>query len=211
MKNKIFIIIILILSSCFSNASPEIHRQTIYCLARDLMIPKPGNSSGQAEGTGAFGQRSGCHPAGNRRVLEIMNTDATVIAVVLNINMPTKKGCTDIISMRLYDFHCITGQKSYPGLPPGDIPFLDCIPALGSKLATGLKTDASVYGPAGKQTEMSGLKKHKLWFYFGVPDILPPTPKEAFNKPSAKISEICRKFLFLPLITQIVADNKIRL
>jgi hypothetical protein len=70
--------------------------------------------------------------------------------------------------LRLYDFYGITGPKSYPELPVGDISFLDCIPALGSKLATGLTTDASVYGPAGKLTEMSGLKKHKLWFYFGI-------------------------------------------
>ena len=75
--------------------------------------------------------------------------------------------------LRLYDFYGITGPISYPELPPGDISFLDCIPALGSKLATGLTTDASVYGPAGKPTEMSGPKKHKLWFYFGVPDINP--------------------------------------
>ena len=70
--------------------------------------------------------------------------------------------------LRLYNFYGITGPKSYPELPVGDISFLDCIPALGSKLATGLTTDASVYGPAGKPTEMSGPKKHKLWFYFGV-------------------------------------------
>jgi hypothetical protein len=73
--------------------------------------------------------------------------------------------------LRLYGFYGITGPKSYPELPVGDISFLDCIPALGSKLATGLTTDASVYGPAGRMTEMSGPKKHKLWFYFGVPDI----------------------------------------
>jgi hypothetical protein len=70
--------------------------------------------------------------------------------------------------LRLYDFYGITGPKSYPELPVGNISFLDGIPALGSKLATGLTTDASVYGPAGKPTEMSGPKKHKLWFYFGV-------------------------------------------
>jgi hypothetical protein len=73
--------------------------------------------------------------------------------------------------LRLYNFYGITGPKSYPELPVGDISFLDCIPALGSKLATGLTTDASVYGPAGKLTDMSGPKKHKLWFYFGIPDI----------------------------------------
>ncbi len=73
--------------------------------------------------------------------------------------------------LRLYDFYGITGIVSYPLLPPGDISFLDCIPALGSKLATGLTTDASVYGPAGKMTEMNGVKKHKLWFYFGIPDV----------------------------------------
>jgi hypothetical protein len=78
--------------------------------------------------------------------------------------------------LKLYNFYGITGPKSYPELPVGDISFLDCIPALGSKLATGLTTDASVYGPAGKPTEMSGPKKHKLWFYFGIPDGLPPTP-----------------------------------
>ncbi len=72
--------------------------------------------------------------------------------------------------LRLYDFYGITGPVSYPLLPSGDISFLDCIPALGSKLATGLTTDASVYGPAGKMTDMNGPKKHKLWFYFGIPD-----------------------------------------
>jgi hypothetical protein len=72
--------------------------------------------------------------------------------------------------LRLYNFYGITGPKSYPELPPGDISFLDCIPALGSKLATGLTTDASVYGPAGKINELSGVKKHTLWFYFGIPD-----------------------------------------
>lgn len=73
--------------------------------------------------------------------------------------------------LRLYDFYGITGPVSYPLLPSGDISFLDCIPALGSKLAIGLTTDASVYGPAGKMAEINGVKKHKLWFYFGIPDI----------------------------------------
>ena len=77
--------------------------------------------------------------------------------------------------LRLYDFYGITGPKSYPELPAGDISFLDCIPALGSKLAMGLTTDASVYGPAGKKTPMSGVKKHKLWFYFGIYDTDPRT------------------------------------
>jgi hypothetical protein len=73
--------------------------------------------------------------------------------------------------LRLYDFYGITGPKSYPELPPGDISFLDAIPPVGSKLATGLTTDASVYGPAGKPNELNGIKKHTLWFYFGIPDI----------------------------------------
>jgi hypothetical protein len=77
--------------------------------------------------------------------------------------------------LRLYNFYGITGPTSYPLLPDGDISFLDCIPALGSKLAIGLTTDASVYGPAGKMAEMSGVKKHKLWFYFGIPDYDPQT------------------------------------
>lgn len=74
--------------------------------------------------------------------------------------------------IRLFDFHGITGPKSYPELPPGDISFLDCIPALGSKLATGLTTDASVYGPEGNPTEINGTRKHKIWFYFGIPENL---------------------------------------
>jgi hypothetical protein len=72
--------------------------------------------------------------------------------------------------LRLYDFYGITGPKSYPLLPPGDISVLDCIPPVGSKLAMGLTTDASVYGPEGKPTEMQGIKAHTLWFYFGIPD-----------------------------------------
>jgi len=80
------------------------------------------------------------------------------------------------VFLRLYDFYGITGPKSYPELPTGNISFLDCIPALGSKLATGLTTDASVYGPAGNINELNGIKKHKLWFYFGVPDKGPQTP-----------------------------------
>ena len=76
----------------------------------------------------------------------------------------------DGLFLRLYNFYGITGPRSYPDLPPGDISFLDCIPPVGSKLATGLTTDASVYGPAGMPNEMSGIKKHKLWFYFGIPD-----------------------------------------
>jgi hypothetical protein len=82
----------------------------------------------------------------------------------------------DGLFLRLYNFYGITGPKSYPELPPGDISFLDCIPPVGSKLAVGLTTDASVYGPAGKPTEMNGLKEHKLWFYFGIPDSSPQTP-----------------------------------
>ena len=71
--------------------------------------------------------------------------------------------------IRLFEFYGITGPKSYPELPPGDISILDCIPPLGSKLATGLTTDASVYGPEGRLTEMNGIRKHKIWFYFGIP------------------------------------------
>jgi len=74
--------------------------------------------------------------------------------------------------IRLFDFYGISGPKSYPELPPGDISFLDCIPPLGSKLATGLTTDASVYGPEGSPTEMNGIRKHKIWFFFGIPQNL---------------------------------------
>jgi hypothetical protein len=93
------------------------------------------------------------------------------------MELSTAQGKINIVAadngmfLRLYNFYGITGPRSYPDLPPGDISFLDCIPALGSKLAMGLTTDASVYGPEGKPSELSGIKKHKLWFYFGIADL----------------------------------------
>jgi hypothetical protein len=93
------------------------------------------------------------------------------------MELSTAQGKINIVAadnglfLRLYNFYGITGPRSYPDLPPGDISFLDCIPAVGSKLAMGLTTDASVYGPEGKPSELSGIKKHKLWFYFGIADL----------------------------------------
>jgi hypothetical protein len=64
----------------------------------------------------------------------------------------------------------------------------------------GLTTGASVYGPAGKLTEMNGPIKHKLWFYFGIKDV-----KQTHLRISAKSAG--NSFCF-PLIAQILADIK---
>lgn len=71
--------------------------------------------------------------------------------------------------VRLFDFYGITGPTSHPLLPVGDISFLDAIPPVGSKLATGLTTDASVYGEQGTLTQFSKDQpiNRSLFFYFG--------------------------------------------
>jgi|GEM_PF-5960083 len=32
--------------------------------------------------------------------------------------------------------------------------------------------DTSVYGPEGNPTEINSTRKHKFWFYFGIPENL---------------------------------------
>ena len=70
--------------------------------------------------------------------------------------------------VRLFQFYGLSGPVSYPALPTGDISFLDCIPAIGTKMATGLMPNASNLGPEGAINELNGSFEHTLYFYFGI-------------------------------------------
>ncbi|HEY4789323.1 MAG TPA: glycoside hydrolase family 2 TIM barrel-domain containing protein [Bacteroidales bacterium] len=72
--------------------------------------------------------------------------------------------------VRLFQFYGLSGAKSYPELPIGDISFLDCIPPIGTKMATGVSPNAAKLGPEGELNKLNGSFKHILYFYFGIPD-----------------------------------------
>jgi hypothetical protein len=73
------------------------------------------------------------------------------------------------VFLRLLQASGLSGPVSYPLSPVGDISFLDFIPAIGTKMATGLTPDASRLGPEGSQNDINGSFKHTLYFYFGIP------------------------------------------
>ncbi|MFD1768656.1 glycoside hydrolase family 2 protein [Sphingobacterium suaedae] len=75
----------------------------------------------------------------------------------------------DSMYVRLFDFYGISGPKGYPQLPQGDISFLDAIPPIGTKLAMGINSRASVNGPAGELTVIDKSVSRTLYFYFGLP------------------------------------------
>jgi hypothetical protein len=88
----------------------------------------------------------------------------------------------DGLFVRLFDFNGLTTTgKAYPQLPPGNISFLDCIPPIGTKLAMGVTSNASVYGPQGEMNHLNGLKSRTLYFYFGLPKIT--DSKEQYTRP----------------------------
>lgn len=76
----------------------------------------------------------------------------------------------DNLFLRLFDFYALSGPKSYPALPKGNISFLDAIPPIGSKLALNSNPNAAVLGPDGEHSILKGLKNRTLYFYFGLPD-----------------------------------------
>ena len=84
--------------------------------------------------------------------------------------------------IRLFDFYALSAAvKPHPELPIGSISFLDCIPPIGSKLATGLTTNTRVYGPQSELNHVSGNKKRTLYFYFGLPKTT--NSKEQYSRP----------------------------
>jgi hypothetical protein len=89
--------------------------------------------------------------------------------------------------VRLFDFYALSdAAKPHPQIPVGDISFLDCIPPIGTKLATGLTTNTRVYGPMSELNHVSGSKKRTLYFYFGMPKTT--NSKEQYSRP--KIDEV---------------------
>ena len=85
--------------------------------------------------------------------------------------------------VRLFDFYALSsGTKPHPELPSGNISFLDCIPPIGTKLATGLTTNTKVYGPQSELNHLSGSKKRTLYFYFGMPKTT--DSKETYSRPA---------------------------
>jgi hypothetical protein len=85
--------------------------------------------------------------------------------------------------VRLFDFYGLTSAtKPFPELPVGNISFLDCIPPMGTKLATGLTTNTKVYGPMSELNHLSGNKKRTLYFYFGLPKT--SDSKETYSRPA---------------------------
>ncbi len=85
--------------------------------------------------------------------------------------------------VRLFDFYALSSAtKPHPELPTGNISFLDCIPPIGTKLATGLTTNTRVYGPQSELNHLSGDKKRTLYFYFGMPKTT--NSKEQYSRPA---------------------------
>ncbi|MEP6673615.1 MAG: glycoside hydrolase family 2 TIM barrel-domain containing protein [Ferruginibacter sp.] len=85
--------------------------------------------------------------------------------------------------VRLFDFYGLSSAtKPFPELPLGNISFLDCIPPMGTKLATGLTTNTKVYGPQSELNHLNGSKKRTLCFYFGLPKTT--DTKEQYSRPA---------------------------
>lgn len=85
--------------------------------------------------------------------------------------------------VRLFDFYALSAAtKPHPEIPAGNISFLDCIPPIGTKLATGLTTNTRVYGPMSEPNHVSGDKKRTLYFYFGMPKV--SQGKENYSRPA---------------------------
>jgi hypothetical protein len=84
--------------------------------------------------------------------------------------------------VRLFDFYALSGPRPHPELPVGNISFLDCIPPIGSKLATGLNTNTKMLGPQSELNHLSGNKKRSVYFYFGMPKT--SESKENYSRPA---------------------------
>ncbi len=85
--------------------------------------------------------------------------------------------------VRLFDFYALSSAgKPHPEIPVGNISFLDCIPPIGTKLATGLTTNTKVYGPKSELNHVAGNKKRTLYFYFGMPKTT--DSKEQYSRPA---------------------------
>ncbi len=85
--------------------------------------------------------------------------------------------------VRLFDFYALSAAgKPHPELPVGNISFLDAIPPIGTKLATGLTTNTRAYGPQSELNHLKGSKNRTLYFYFGMPKTT--DSKEQYSRPA---------------------------
>jgi hypothetical protein len=73
--------------------------------------------------------------------------------------------------VRLFNFHGLAGPEPSPGLPKGDISFLDAIPPVGSNLGFNTKYNPAGLGPMSALNAIHGTKQRTLYFYFGSPKI----------------------------------------
>ena len=72
--------------------------------------------------------------------------------------------------IRRFNFYGLTGIKPTPGLPVGDLSFLDAIPPIGTKLGLNIDPNPKNLGPNSETNHFSGAPiKRTLYFYFGLP------------------------------------------
>lgn len=83
--------------------------------------------------------------------------------------------------VRLFDFYGLTGERPHPDLPPGNISFLDAIPAIGTKLGLGINPNTRVLGPQSEAAKFNGPVKRTLYFYFGLPKT--DNSQERYSRP----------------------------
>ncbi|WP_165822042.1 glycoside hydrolase family 2 TIM barrel-domain containing protein [Hymenobacter edaphi] len=73
--------------------------------------------------------------------------------------------------VRLFDFYGLSGVQPHPGLPVGNLSFLDAIPPLGTKLALNIDANTAALGPQSELNHLSGTRRRTLYFFFGLPPV----------------------------------------
>ena len=74
--------------------------------------------------------------------------------------------------VRRFNFYGLSGVKPQPGLPTGDLSFLDAIPPIGTKLGLNIDNNPKNLGPNSETNHLSGAPiKRTLFFYFGLPPV----------------------------------------
>ncbi|MBN1181215.1 MAG: hypothetical protein JXB49_02940 [Bacteroidales bacterium] len=71
--------------------------------------------------------------------------------------------------IRLFDFQGLPGVEPHPVLPPGDISFLDAIPAIGTKMSTHINAKPELLGPESQINHLDNTFENTIYFYFGNP------------------------------------------
>jgi hypothetical protein len=70
--------------------------------------------------------------------------------------------------VRLFEFYALPEPTRHPALPPGDLSFLDAIPATGTKMSTKINAGPETTGPHGQPNRLEGTFSHTLYFNFGI-------------------------------------------